>query len=70
MSGTYDRAKRYCSRANECMQVFATSQTPGAAEIQLLIAEHYLQLAASEKKTELRMTSGRQPTQPLPKLDA
>jgi hypothetical protein len=69
MSGTYDRAKRYCSRANECMQVFATSQTPGTGEIQLLIAEHYLQLAASEKKAELRLASGRQPTEPLPKLD-
>jgi hypothetical protein len=56
MSGTTDRAKRYCDRANECMQVFATSQTPGTGEIYLLIAEHYLLLAASEKGKELRRT--------------
>jgi hypothetical protein len=48
MSGTCDRAKRYCNRANECLQVFATSQTPGTGEIHLLIAEHYLLLATSE----------------------
>ena len=48
MSCTCDRAERYRNRANECMQVFATSQTPGAGEIYLLIAEHYLLLATSE----------------------
>ena len=48
MSGTCDRAERYRNRANECMQVFATSQTPGTGEIYLLIAEHYLLLATSE----------------------
>ncbi len=48
MSGTSDRAKRYCTRANECLQVYATSQTPGTGEIYLLIAEHYLLLATSE----------------------
>ena len=47
MPGNSDLAKRYCNRANECMQVFATSQTPGTGEIYLLIAEHYLLLAAS-----------------------
>ena len=56
MSGTSDRAKRYCDRANECLQVFATSQTPGTGEIYLQIAEHYLLLAASEKGKELRRT--------------
>jgi hypothetical protein len=59
MPGTQERAKRYCNRANECMQVFATSQTPGTGEIHLLIAEHYLLLAASEKRTELGLTSNR-----------
>ena len=56
MSGTTYRAKRYCNHATECMQVFATSQTPGTGEIYLLIAEHYLLLAASEKGKELRAT--------------
>jgi hypothetical protein len=70
MPGTHDRAKRYCNRANECMQVFATSQTPGTGEIQLLIAEHYLLLAASEKRTELRLTSDRPATEPFPEFDA
>ena len=50
MSGTFDRAKRYCDRANECMQIIATSQTPGTDAIYLLIAEHYLLLAAAEKR--------------------
>jgi hypothetical protein len=56
MSGTCDRAKRYCNRANECLQVFAISQTPGTGEIYLVIAEHYLLLAASEKEKELGRT--------------
>lgn len=50
MSGTRDRAKHYCDRANECLQILATSQTPGTGEIYLLIAEHYLRLATSQKK--------------------
>jgi hypothetical protein len=50
MSGTSDRAKRYCDRANECLQIMATLQTPGVGAIYLLIAEHYLLLAASEKR--------------------
>src|SRR5271169_355749 len=57
MSGTCDRAKRYCNRANECLQVFATSQTPGTGEIYLLIAEHYLLLATSEASKESKRTS-------------
>jgi hypothetical protein len=61
MSGTSHRAKRYCDRANECLQVFATSQTPGTGEIYLLIAEHYLLLAASEKGKELRQTRASSP---------
>jgi hypothetical protein len=56
MSGTSDRAKRYRDRANECMRVFATSQTPRTGEIYLLIAEYYLLLATSEKGKELRRT--------------
>jgi hypothetical protein len=62
MSDTCDRAKRYCNRANECMQVFATSQTPGVGEIHLQIAEHYLLLAAMEKRIELGQTSNRRGT--------
>jgi hypothetical protein len=50
MSGTSDRAKRYCDRANECIQTMANSQTPGTGAIHLQIAEHYLLLATSEKK--------------------
>ena len=56
MSGTCDRAKQYCNRANECMRVFSTSQTPGTGEIYLLIAEHYLLLATSETGKVLRRT--------------
>jgi hypothetical protein len=54
MSGTRDRAKRYCDRANECLQILATSQTPGTGEIYLQIAEHYLLLATSQKKASSR----------------
>jgi hypothetical protein len=54
MSGTCDRASRYCNRANECLQVFSTSQTPGTGEIYLLIAEHYLLLAASEARNGVK----------------
>ena len=61
MSGTYDRARRYCNRANECLQVYATSQTPGTGGIYLLIAEHYLLLASSEASKESKRTSN--PTQ-------
>jgi hypothetical protein len=57
VSGTTDKAKRYCNRANECMQVFSTSQPPGTGEIYLLIAERYLLLTASERRKELRRTS-------------
>jgi hypothetical protein len=46
-----DQAKRYRDRAQECLQIVATSQTPGTGEIYLLIAKHYLLLAASEKRT-------------------
>jgi hypothetical protein len=70
MSATCNRAKRYCDRANECMQVFATSQTPGTGKVHLLIAEHYLLLAAMEKRTELGLISNRQPMVPIPKFDA
>ena len=54
MSGSRDRAKRYCDRANECLQILATSQTPGTGEIYLQIAEHYLLLATSQKKASSR----------------
>jgi hypothetical protein len=54
MSGTRDRAKHYCDRANECLQILATSQTPGTGEIYLQIAEHYLLLATSQKKASSR----------------
>ncbi len=50
MSGTRDRAKHYCDRANECLQILATSHTPGTGEIYLQIAEHYLLLATSQKR--------------------
>lgn len=50
MSGTSERARRYCDRANECLEIIASSQTPGTGAIHLLIAEHYLRLAASEKR--------------------
>ena len=59
MSGTSDRAKRYCDRANECLQIIATSQTPGTGAIYLQIAEHYLLLATSEKKKTSSRTSNR-----------
>jgi hypothetical protein len=65
MSGTFDRAKRYCDRANECMQIIATSQTPGTGAIYLLIAEHYLLLAASEKRKRACRTSNCSPTEQL-----
>jgi hypothetical protein len=53
MSGTCDRAKRYRDRAEECLQVVASSQTPGTGEIYLLLAKHYLLLADSEKGKHL-----------------
>jgi hypothetical protein len=62
MSGTHDRARRYCDRANECIQIIASSQTPGTGTIHLLIAEHYLRLAASEKKKESNRFGARRPT--------
>jgi hypothetical protein len=65
MSGTYDRAKRYCDRANECLEIIGTSQTPGTGAIYLLIAEHYLLLATSEKKKVSSRISNRSPTEPL-----
>jgi hypothetical protein len=63
MFGTSDRAKLYCDRANECLQIIATSQTPGTGAIYLQIAEHYLLLAASEKKKASSRTSNRNPTE-------
>ena len=62
MSGTYDRARRYSDRANECLEIIASSQTPGTGTIYLLIAEHYLRLAASEKTKESNRTGNRRPT--------
>jgi hypothetical protein len=64
MSGTYDLARRYCDRANDCIQIIASSQTPGTVAIHLLIAEHYLRLAASEKTKESNQTGNRRPTEP------
>jgi hypothetical protein len=49
MSATCDRAKRYCERAEECIQIVSRSQTPGTGEIYLLLARHYLLLAHLEK---------------------
>lgn len=63
MSGASDRAKRYCNRANECIQIIATSQTPGTGAIYLLLAEHYLLLAASEEKKASSRTSNHRPTE-------
>jgi hypothetical protein len=48
MISPHDRANRYRERAEECLRTAATSQTPGADQIYLLIAEHCLVLAASE----------------------
>jgi hypothetical protein len=50
MSGTCDQAQRYRERAEECLQIVATSQTPGTGEIYLLIAHHYLLLVAAAQK--------------------
>ena len=63
MSGTSDRAKRYCDRANECLQIISTSQTPGTGSIHLQIAEHYLLLATSEKGKASGRTSNHSPTE-------
>jgi hypothetical protein len=49
MSGTCDRVQRYRDRAEECLQIVATSQTPGTGEIYLLIAHHYLLLVAASQ---------------------
>jgi hypothetical protein len=65
MSGDSDRAKRYCDRANECLQIIATSQTPGTGAIYLLLAEHYLLLAATEKRNASSRTSNRSPTEAM-----
>jgi hypothetical protein len=65
MFGTCNRAKRYCDRANECLQIIATSETPGTGEIYLLIAEHYLLLAASEQRKASSQTRNRPPTELL-----
>jgi hypothetical protein len=59
-----DRARRYCDRANECLQIMATSQTPGTGSIYLLIAEHYLLLATSENKKARNQVNDRSPTWP------
>jgi hypothetical protein len=52
------------------MQVFAASQTPGTGEIHPLIAEHYLRLAALEKRTELGLIGNRRPPVPIREFDA
>jgi hypothetical protein len=49
MSGTFDRAARYCLRAEECLRAIAPSQTPGSREPLRLIANYYLLLAELEK---------------------
>ena len=48
MFGNHLRAKRYHDRAEECLQIAATSQTPGTGGIHLRLAELYLLLAQSE----------------------
>jgi hypothetical protein len=61
MSGTCDRARRYRDRAEECLQIVATSQTPATGEIYLLIAHYYLLLAASQNRNALSHTGNHRP---------
>ena len=63
MSGSRDQAKHYCDRANECMHIMATSQTPGTGETLRLIAEHYLLLAASEIKNRVSLRFTERPNE-------
>lgn len=56
MSSAWDRAARYCRRAEECIQFVVTSQTPGTGEIYLQLAKHYLLLAELEKRKALDPT--------------
>jgi hypothetical protein len=65
MSSTSVRAKRYLDRAEECLQIVATAETPGSGKIYLLIAQHCLLLAASEKIGVSSQTSNRRPRQRL-----
>jgi hypothetical protein len=61
MSDSCDKAKRYRDRAEECLQIFTTSQTQGTGEIYLLIAHHYLLLAASQKENAVNQSGNRRP---------
>jgi hypothetical protein len=61
MSGTSDRARRYRDRAEECLQIVATSQTPATGETYLLIAQYYLLLAASQKRNASSHNGNRRP---------
>jgi hypothetical protein len=54
MSDVSIRAKRYRDRAEECLRLVGTSRTSGSENIYLLIAQHYLQLIASEGATNFR----------------
>jgi hypothetical protein len=69
MSSTSVRAKRYLDRAEECLQIIATAETPGSGEIYLLIAHHCLLLAASEKRRVSSQPSIRRPRQRLSTQD-
>jgi len=44
------KAKRYCDRAQECLEIAAKAQTPEGGGIQLQLAEWYLFLAQAELK--------------------
>ena len=44
------KVKRYCDRAQECLETAAKAQTPGGSGIQLQLAEWYLFLAQAELK--------------------
>jgi hypothetical protein len=49
------RARRYRERAEECLEIAATSLTPGTGEIHRTLAERYFQLAQTE------LTEAREP---------
>jgi hypothetical protein len=72
MPGTCSRAERYCDRANECLRIVASSQTPGTGATYLQLAEYYLLLASSEKKKAQNQIGNRRSTEPpvLAMLDA
>jgi hypothetical protein len=56
MSDTRDRAKRYRDRAEECLRILASAQTPGSGEIHLMLAHYNLMLAELEKSRRLTLS--------------